>query len=572
MTSTIDPTIPADGLPYTAAPIRDNFQSAAADINALQSMNAGASPPSAPGDGTLWLQKPTGGTVYTLNIYNARKSMWAPIARLDAVNNIWIPPVGGGLPQSALAAATVDLGAIPSSVITITGAGPISSFGTTAPAGTLWFLSFNGATEIIYNATSLILPGAATLTTASGDMAIAAALGSGNWQLLYLSTSALVPAQGGTGRTSLTAHSVLIGEGASPVNFATPSVSGQVLLDQGAANDPVFGALDLGGPGVQDVLGVANGGTGQDSLTEYAVMIGNGTAGVYLEEPMTSGFPLCSNGASAFPSFQQLGLAAFPQIAQNTVLGNVTSGAAVPTALNKTQLTALINAFTSTNSGVVSASGGGTTNFLRADGSWVPTIGSFNFSLITTSGSITIPAEAIVLRLIGGGAGGGGGTQNGSTPCGGSGGGTGALIIYPLSGLTVGATLSITIGAAGTGGAAGSNGGAGSATVVSSGTQSITSASAGGGVNGVASEPGPNTGGVGGTPTGGVVGVSANLVGSSGGNGYNAGTAGLPGAGGTLSTGYGNYGWGGMGGDAGTASAAVGVNGTEGACIMEWIT
>src|SRR5262249_50091908 len=48
---------------------------------------------------------------------------------------------------------------------------------------------------------------------------------------------------GGTGRTSLTAHSVLLGEGASQVAFATPSTAGNLLIDQGASADPAFTAM-----------------------------------------------------------------------------------------------------------------------------------------------------------------------------------------------------------------------------------------------------------------------------------------------------------------------------------------
>lgn len=57
-------------------------------------------------------------------------------------------------------------------------------------------------------------------------------------------------------------------------------------------------------------------------------------------------------------------------IANNTVLGNISGGAASPSALTQAQLTALINTFSSSLSGAVPASGGGTTNFLRADGTW----------------------------------------------------------------------------------------------------------------------------------------------------------------------------------------------------------
>jgi len=57
-------------------------------------------------------------------------------------------------------------------------------------------------------------------------------------------------------------------------------------------------------------------------------------------------------------------------IAPNTVLGNVTGVSATPTAINQVQLTSLINIFSPTLSGAVPNSGGGTVNFLRADGTW----------------------------------------------------------------------------------------------------------------------------------------------------------------------------------------------------------
>ena len=63
-------------------------------------------------------------------------------------------------------------------------------------------------------------------------------------------------------------------------------------------------------------------------------------------------------------------------IGNDTVLGNVSGGSATPVALTQTQLTTLINVFTSTLSGAVPASGGGTTNFLRADGTFATPPGS----------------------------------------------------------------------------------------------------------------------------------------------------------------------------------------------------
>lgn len=57
-------------------------------------------------------------------------------------------------------------------------------------------------------------------------------------------------------------------------------------------------------------------------------------------------------------------------LAASTILGNNTGGAAAPIALSAAQATALLDTFTSGAKGLAPASGGGTTNFLRADGTW----------------------------------------------------------------------------------------------------------------------------------------------------------------------------------------------------------
>ena len=57
-------------------------------------------------------------------------------------------------------------------------------------------------------------------------------------------------------------------------------------------------------------------------------------------------------------------------IAQNTVFGRVAGGSGDPSALTATELTTIPNLFTATLKGLVPLSGGGTVNFLRADGAW----------------------------------------------------------------------------------------------------------------------------------------------------------------------------------------------------------
>lgn len=86
-------------------------------------------------------------------------------------------------PVVALAsAATTDLGTIGSRNVSITGAVAITSFGSSAAASfPIYYLTFAGSLTLTYNATSLILPGAANIQTLPGDTAVACYLGSGNW-------------------------------------------------------------------------------------------------------------------------------------------------------------------------------------------------------------------------------------------------------------------------------------------------------------------------------------------------------------------------------------------------------
>ena len=90
--------------------------------------------------------------------------------------------------------------------------------------------------------------------------------------------------------------------------------------------------------------------------------------------------------------------------ATSRILGRITAGAGSIEELTGTQTTTLLDNFTSTLKGLVPASGGGTTNFLRADGTWttmgvgtvtsvamtVPTGLSITGTPITTSGTLAL--------------------------------------------------------------------------------------------------------------------------------------------------------------------------------------
>lgn len=85
---------------------------------------------------------------------------------------------------SVASAATVNLGAANSNRVIITGTTGITSLGTAA-AGVARTVTFAAALTLTHNATSLILPGAANITTAAGDTAEFESLGAGNWRCTW---------------------------------------------------------------------------------------------------------------------------------------------------------------------------------------------------------------------------------------------------------------------------------------------------------------------------------------------------------------------------------------------------
>lgn len=91
-------------------------------------------------------------------------------------------------------ATATDLSTIPGQKVLISGTTTITGFGTIR-AGWIKFVRFGGILTLTHNASSLILPGAANITTAAGDTAIVASLGSGNWECHNFTRAAAVPFQ-----------------------------------------------------------------------------------------------------------------------------------------------------------------------------------------------------------------------------------------------------------------------------------------------------------------------------------------------------------------------------------------
>jgi hypothetical protein len=78
-------------------------------------------------------------------------------------------------------AGTVAIGGAAANYLSVTGTTTITAFDSVL-AGTRRILEFAAALTLTHNATTLILPGAANITTAAGDVAIMISEGSGNWR------------------------------------------------------------------------------------------------------------------------------------------------------------------------------------------------------------------------------------------------------------------------------------------------------------------------------------------------------------------------------------------------------
>jgi hypothetical protein len=154
----------------------------------------------------------------------------------------------------AASGATVDLGAVASNYVRITGTTTITAFGTVS-AGIWKWVRFAGALTLTHNATSLILPGGQNITTVAGDVGIFVSEGSGNWRCIaYLPTSNATPSALTSGRvpyattggrltdaanlafdgTTLTAHTLTVSTGL--LTAAAATLSSTLTLSGTAAN------------------------------------------------------------------------------------------------------------------------------------------------------------------------------------------------------------------------------------------------------------------------------------------------------------------------------------------------
>ena len=88
-------------------------------------------------------------------------------------------------------------------------------------------------------------------------------------------------------------------------------------------------------------------------------------------------------------------LAKMANLAANSIIGNNTGSAATPIALSTAQVTAMLNQFSSTLQGLAPASGGGSSNFLRADGTWAVPAGTGANTTLSNLGATAVNVAII---------------------------------------------------------------------------------------------------------------------------------------------------------------------------------
>jgi len=84
----------------------------------------------------------------------------------------------------------------------------------------------------------------------------------------------------------------------------------------------------------------------------------------------------------------------------NTIKGRISSGTGDPEDLSIAQVTSMLQTFTTSLQGVVPASGGGTTNFMRADGSWAAPSRDPRLSTVASTATLTVNSSTTDQAII----------------------------------------------------------------------------------------------------------------------------------------------------------------------------
>lgn len=180
-------------------------------------------------------------------------------------------------------AATTNLANATGFYVDITGTTTITALGT-VDAGQVFILKFEGILTFTHNGTSLILPGAANITTAVGDVAIMMSEGSGNWRCLHYLRANFTP--------SISRKTVQVASGTSVAFTGIPANVREITV--------MFDGVSLSSTNNLLVqLGDSNG-LQTSNYVSTSAQVGNAAATIGVSS--TSGFIVAAGGAAVATS------------------------------------------------------------------------------------------------------------------------------------------------------------------------------------------------------------------------------------------------------------------------------
>jgi len=145
--------------------------------------------------------------------------------------------------QTIAGGGTTDIGGVNSQFVEVTGTPIITSFGTNYTG--VRFARFTGAAVITHNATLINLPGAANITTASGDCLVAVPNSTGNgWNVTSYQRAATAPdfATNASVAAAIAAL-ILVPPGTVMHTAASTAPSGYIKANGGAVSRTTYAAL-----------------------------------------------------------------------------------------------------------------------------------------------------------------------------------------------------------------------------------------------------------------------------------------------------------------------------------------
>lgn len=221
----------------------------------------------------------------------------------------------------------------------------VSTSTTTFITGTVTLANTTPNIALSYNGTLPTARGGTGLTTIGTAGQAIRVNGAGN-ALEYYSPTGFALSDGDKGNITVSGSGTVWNIDNDVVTFAK--------MQNSVAGQSVIGKTGAGAGDFAEITGATNG---------YVLRVASLTLGFG-----TIGTASIDNAAITYAKIQNVS-------ATSRIIGRITAGAGPFEELTAAQATSILNPFTTSLKGLVPASGGGTTNFLRADGSWAAPAG-----------------------------------------------------------------------------------------------------------------------------------------------------------------------------------------------------